>query len=333
MKYIILIAAIFLHCKRPTDFGETSSGAKRRQISQFRYKYFKAVARSGLRLREAPNLTAKKIHLIPYQASGEIIEALPEAVTIDKRKGFWLKVKHGANAGWIFSGYALLSNSLHETESDDYVPTEEKILSGIDQEIEQSEWQFKPVQSINGTEILLGRHGDHGKDPRLGNLFFKKDKRLLSYHIGGYEIIEKVGFPLPNAIITSWVECTECCAEVLNFGRLYLFSADKIHAVDIQFSDQKAECGDLEDDIESLKPEIVNKWSPDRKTLYQLMRYPHCEYYDENKFLIDSKPERKHFIKVEFTPDKITVEDFKNTGIPEKYKHLWTSGTLTKVKP
>jgi hypothetical protein len=76
---------------------------------------FTIMAKSGLNMREKPELNSRKIAAIPF---GTIVQAVGSYQTFQRqeeeatleikgRKGYWLKIKFDSKEGYIFSGFTL----------------------------------------------------------------------------------------------------------------------------------------------------------------------------------------------------------------------------------
>jgi len=71
---------------------------------------FTVVAPSGLSLRNNPNLSSKKLEIIPFGTLITIMNVsqifnTDEMKTIDSRPGNWVKTKFNGKEGYVFSGY------------------------------------------------------------------------------------------------------------------------------------------------------------------------------------------------------------------------------------
>lgn len=62
-------------------------------------------AKSGLRLRDRPALTGKKIALIPYNSEVLVLEEKNNKVVLNGRKGQWTRIQWGKKTGWVFGGF------------------------------------------------------------------------------------------------------------------------------------------------------------------------------------------------------------------------------------
>ncbi len=62
-------------------------------------------AKSGLRIRELPNLNSLKIGLIPDGAEIDTYGEILEEQIIDGKTGKWMKIKYGNISGYSFSGF------------------------------------------------------------------------------------------------------------------------------------------------------------------------------------------------------------------------------------
>jgi cytohesin len=73
--------------------------------------YYLAPVEDALRLRKAPDLEASVIRLLTKAERLEFIEADKNTVTIDDKRGYWIKIKtqHGEQ-GWCFDAYLTVKN-------------------------------------------------------------------------------------------------------------------------------------------------------------------------------------------------------------------------------
>jgi hypothetical protein len=63
------------------------------------------IAKSGLRMRNRPDLSGKKLMVIPYGMSVKLLEETGEAVTISGVTGRWSRVVFRKTTGWVFGGF------------------------------------------------------------------------------------------------------------------------------------------------------------------------------------------------------------------------------------
>jgi hypothetical protein len=63
------------------------------------------IAKSGLSLRDSPNIDGVKQASIPFEYEVEIVDMNGPISTIDNITGHWLKVKYNQYEGWVFGGY------------------------------------------------------------------------------------------------------------------------------------------------------------------------------------------------------------------------------------
>ncbi len=63
------------------------------------------IAKSGLVLRDSPNLEGLRQVSIPYEAEVEILDLHGPMATIDDMTAHWLKVRYKQYEGWVFGGY------------------------------------------------------------------------------------------------------------------------------------------------------------------------------------------------------------------------------------
>ncbi len=78
-----------------TSLTDDSSNEKLRYVA----------SKSGLRMRDAPDISANKIDVIPNREKVELLEETGEAVTISGATGKWSKVKWKDKTGWVFGGF------------------------------------------------------------------------------------------------------------------------------------------------------------------------------------------------------------------------------------
>lgn len=61
--------------------------------------------KAGLKLRELPNQDSKVIKLIPFNKDVCVIEKSSDEVTIDNKKGKWVKLIYNSEEGWAFDAF------------------------------------------------------------------------------------------------------------------------------------------------------------------------------------------------------------------------------------
>jgi hypothetical protein len=72
-------------------------------IQETKIKYVSA--KSGLRMRDSPQLSGKKLSTIPYNAPVSVLEKLDGMVYLADTFGEWTKVNYKGEVGWVFGGY------------------------------------------------------------------------------------------------------------------------------------------------------------------------------------------------------------------------------------
>ncbi len=68
-------------------------------------QFLYSVAKSGLRIRNSPDLKSESIALIPFGEKVEIIDAKEKKTKINNLSGNWMQVEFQHHRGWTFSGY------------------------------------------------------------------------------------------------------------------------------------------------------------------------------------------------------------------------------------
>jgi uncharacterized protein YgiM (DUF1202 family) len=69
----------------------------------------------GLNMRDAPNLNAKKIGLIPYGEQVLLVEETGNRITISGATGKWSKITWKGKTGWVFGGFLAVDETTGET--------------------------------------------------------------------------------------------------------------------------------------------------------------------------------------------------------------------------
>ena len=64
-----------------------------------------ASAKSGLRMRDAPNLNANKLKTIPYAQKVNVIQESGDILSLAKTQGKWTEVQWESNRGWVYGGF------------------------------------------------------------------------------------------------------------------------------------------------------------------------------------------------------------------------------------
>ncbi len=62
-------------------------------------------ANSGLRVKSAPEVTAKKIAFLPFKQEVKIVHRNNELINVDGYENNWVKIQSGGVVGWVFGGY------------------------------------------------------------------------------------------------------------------------------------------------------------------------------------------------------------------------------------
>ncbi|MEQ9229850.1 MAG: SH3 domain-containing protein [Cyclobacteriaceae bacterium] len=89
MKYPTLLLLICMFAFQPVQEAKT--------------KYVSA--KSGLRMRDRPELSGEKLSTIPYNASVSAVENIEGMVFLADTYGEWTKVIYNGEVGWVFGGY------------------------------------------------------------------------------------------------------------------------------------------------------------------------------------------------------------------------------------
>ena len=74
-------------------------------FTQNKNEFFYISAKNGLRLRTEPGMESKTITTISYDEQVTVIEKLNTPSVIDKKEGYWTKVKYSKHEGWVFGAY------------------------------------------------------------------------------------------------------------------------------------------------------------------------------------------------------------------------------------
>ncbi|RMG32184.1 MAG: SH3 domain-containing protein [Bacteroidetes bacterium] len=78
-------------------------------FAQFPLKHrpgtYQVIARSGLNMRAAPELGARLLKKLPYGAKVEVQESGFQMITVGWMQGYWAKVNHQNQTGYVFGPY------------------------------------------------------------------------------------------------------------------------------------------------------------------------------------------------------------------------------------
>lgn len=98
----VIIGVLFIQCAR-SEKPETMYVA----------------ANGGLRMRQKPNTTAKRVAIIPDGAKVILQEDYGEEIELSGRKGKWVKVEYNGVRGWVFGGFLVRPSAGHRQGKSD----------------------------------------------------------------------------------------------------------------------------------------------------------------------------------------------------------------------
>ncbi|MEM7182999.1 MAG: SH3 domain-containing protein [Spirochaetota bacterium] len=72
--------------------------------------YFRVVTKSGLYLRNRPDIKSRILGIARYRSTGRVYTEDTTMHKIQKRKGYWFLTKLGKRIGWMFSGFVVIGS-------------------------------------------------------------------------------------------------------------------------------------------------------------------------------------------------------------------------------
>jgi len=138
-------------------------------------------AASGLRMRDQPNLSGKKLDVIPYGERVNWLAEKDEVVYLAGTSGKWTKVKWGNTTGWVYGGFL---SDLYNPDDEDNV---EEIIT-----LHSKKWgedmSLCRVE-LNGYGFTLSKEGEINMGDNEYDLtkFYRYEKGISISINEGYE--------------------------------------------------------------------------------------------------------------------------------------------------
>ena len=156
-----------------------------------------ASAKSGLRMRDAPNLNANKLKTIPYAQKVNVIQESGDILSLAKTQGKWTEVQWESNRGWVYGGF--LSDLNPKLVDGDKMSELLNTLS----ELYSKKWDTAPFLCrvmVKGRGYHINEEGDliPGIHMRNGELSeaFEYEFNITFHFENGIGIIKKDGWEL-----------------------------------------------------------------------------------------------------------------------------------------
>ena len=87
--FVIMLLLLFSQCEKSGEKGSERW----------------VIAKSGLRLRNTPDLNGKRLSLIPYGSQVRLLDEKGPALVIGDRTGKWSRIVWKKTEGWVFGGF------------------------------------------------------------------------------------------------------------------------------------------------------------------------------------------------------------------------------------
>lgn len=284
---------------------------------------FRIVSKSGLNLRDAPNLKARVKTVIPFLAPGTVTAVKQSVEKIQGRTGYWLQVSYRDKTGWLFSGFVLTGDSDEATT----LRTEKfDIRQAEFAEISTGE-QVKgpnPVAEIDGIQfVYYPKPADDCSTSakiKLNSIYVQDYKgRRLSIP-GATEELVQTNIKHKRLIVTFHTYCICCCPNGSHV--IYLKRNREITPYLLSLGKYQGSCGP-----EGPEPDIETRISPDRTKVMTLVKTPICEGTFATDGPIDfSRITNIDYIRGNFALFDIVegnVQKIETLTIPKQYTELW----------
>jgi hypothetical protein len=175
-------------------------------------------ADAGLNMRDAPNLNAKKIGLIPYGEQVLLIEETGNPITISGATGKWSKIKWKGKMGWVFGAY-LARRAVGIPSAGQILPLPAGVAAGKDSTVYfySTKGKLLASRSVTGIswmdrdQIVLAGSLSLGANSLPLVYYSLKNKGTLKLNINN-TITDLTS--LPDLISISGAEGTSCLAVV-----------------------------------------------------------------------------------------------------------------------
>ena len=296
---------------------------KEQTIEDIEFRYFKVIAKSGLRLRESPSVDSPKIDLLPYKHIGRIHEKTDKITTVSGKNGYWIKTRFNNKEGWIFSSFLLLS---HTEEFQFYNDIELLKISNLTSTINIIPPSEKIINSFNIGTINIIQTKKNEDNIDILRVYFKNKNLFYYYADTVADWIKNHKLPINNILITGIDTCIECCGLYEKYFNLFSITSD-IKYISFPMKNRKADCGEV---IEGYSSEIINKFDPKTLTIFHKETTPKCEYsYDEgsiNEFI--EKNTLLSVIKLDQNGNFIELSNYKNDKISQDLNNEFNKSDL-----
>ncbi|MDV6234537.1 SH3 domain-containing protein [Leptospira ellisii] len=271
-----------------------------------RHKFYKVITKSGLHLRESPSTNAKSLEVVGYRESGEILDKTKNLETISGKNGYWIRVARKNKAGWMFSGYLLLSQTAEfpilAYDSKD-IGLETTDIEELSQDDRDRLKNYKNARNLRiGSYQIQEKLNIQNSLQKM--IVFSKDGKRYKNGFAEAEWIQKHELPVANLLVTGQTDCFECCGMYEDYYNLY-FIKDTIRRVAFPLKDRDAICGE---EIESLTAEIRNRIDVKNGIIYHYYRIPNCEYKDVEGNIIDVVEGAESLHRIRYSHDGAFTE-------------------------
>ncbi len=300
--------------------------------------YFMAVARSGLNVRAAPDLNARIIALIPAGEIGVALRRESRVFTIESRKGAWLAVEYDGKRGFVFSGFVALSTS-HSMLSE-FSRQNIKAFFALYEDVapvDNANAMFTPpdghaiaARSALGAFTLietrpLARLDECDQQPRR-NLFVTSSAGHTRLSLTA-DVTEIQATPAPASLIATQSHCNCCCPWITSS----MILARGEHVYQLPFFpghlNGGGEC--LDGPTTEVHYGREYRVSPDKTTLYMLLRFPECAgrigEFVESGYARSTAWDAELFVRLRApeSASEIKVDRVFDSGVPEEYRAEW----------
>ena len=76
-------------------------------------RYYIAIAKSGLILRDKPSVSSEKLVIIPYNSVITVVNYANIQTTIENKTDYWYFIDYNNNRGWAFGGFVSNDNNVN----------------------------------------------------------------------------------------------------------------------------------------------------------------------------------------------------------------------------
>lgn len=284
---------------------------------------FRIVSKSGLNLRDAPNLKAKVKTVIPFLSTGTVTSVNQTIETIQGRTGYWLQVSYKDKMGWLFSGFVLTGES---DEATNLRIEKFEVRQAKFEEISIND-QIKaaaPIAEIEGVQFVqYSKPADDCSTSakiKLNGIYVQDQNGRKRSIPGATEELVRTNIQHKKLVITFHTQCICCCPNGSHV--IYLKKKREITPYLLSLGKYQGACGP-----EGPEHDVETRISPDKTKIMTLVKTPICE----GTFATDGPTDFSRITNIDyirgnfaiFDIEEGTVQKQDTLTIPKQYTDLW----------